>query len=483
MKLRSAAAVFVGVLLLSAGAWAQNASGGQATAGGQNASNGQTITLDQAIQKALSDGIQAQLNGLAQQTNINKNDQTHASYGWGIGATGAYTHNGEIIGSGGSGGFGSSSGPGENVQASVKASHGGGNTPPTSITLTGSHTFVDGPPTTNSSTVTLGASQTIWDGYPGGAQSGQVKIADYTLQQQNLQSDAGRLSLIYSVKQAYYSVASAQAAVRLNEQTVQQRRQDLDQTNALYDAGRVSQIDVLQAQINLEQAQANLTDSQNSLVSAMQSLSALMGLGLDAQYSVQEIQDVPVPTDTVEQLVQMAYSRRADLQQLIVGADSLKVSLALAKASSSPVVKASGQVSYTHGWESGSDSSNWNAGVQVSVPVADSGAVKLQVEQAQRNIQSNQLQVSQLKQQIASDVNTNFNSVMSLRKKLDLAQQNLTLQQKQYQLTETQFQQGLSSNLDVLTASVNLTSSENNLQQAKTQLQLAILKLQNSVGE
>ncbi len=360
----------------------------------------------------------------------------------------------------------------------------GAASPTTSLSLTGSHGISETNPVYQATTISASVSQTLWDGYPGFRNRLNLDIADVTLKQKVLGAESAAQSLVYQVKQAYYSMASAQDTVSLDTQILQQRQRDYDQTKTLYDAGQATAVDLQQAEVNRLSAQLDLNDANNSLKNARVSLSLLIGVPSSTTYSVQSPPALTPATQSLQQLTDKALSQRIDLQQLMLTARINSYQTTFNRTASSPVVKANAGVSYSYIWNTSQDtSSSWNAGVQVTVPITDAGTVAAQVRQDQLQEQSTALQIDQLKQQIAQAVQADDDSVKSLAARVDLAQQNLDVATRQYQLTEIQFRQGTKSQLDVLNASVTVSQSQTSLQKAKTNLQLAIIKLANDMGE
>ncbi|HUX52446.1 MAG TPA: TolC family protein [Spirochaetia bacterium] len=476
------------ILFVAAGglAFGQQSSSAQSGSSGTNAiTPGSTITLDQAIKIALDSSLSNELSTINLDIAKAANAITRGQNGISLAPSASYTHTAPY----GTASQATSSSslaannPVDNFGAGLKATLGSAGSPTTSLTIQGNHEVASTNPVYQVTQLNATLAQTIWDGYLGGTGWLTNNIADISLEQKLLARQSDRNSLIYQVRQAYYALASAQDSVALNKQIIVQSDRDYQQTKTLYDAGQDTAVDLMQADVNRQTAELNLADAENGVTNARRALSSLIGVPLATTYSVQSPAPASVPSQPVNDLVNTALGHRLDLQQLVLGRQAAALTTDLDAAGGSPVVSASAGVTYSHDWNAKTNSGTWNAGVQVSVPLSISGTIAAQVQQAKLQEQSYQVQISQLQQSIAQNVQQDYDSVASLEKHVKLAQQSLDLAQKQYQLVQIQFRQGTKAQLDVLTDSVAVGQAATALETAKTNLQLAILKLKNDMGD
>jgi outer membrane protein len=353
----------------------------------------------------------------------------------------------------------------------------------TSLNVTAGHTVTEETNPGQTSQVSASAGSTLWDGYPGGGGLASVQKAGLALRITQASQDANRRTLVYQVKQAYYTMLAQQRQVGILEQTLLQRRQELSKTQALFDAQGASRIDLKQAQVNQKQAELDLLLARDVVDVDRDRLSTLVGWPIGKAYSVAEAEDPAVPNLDLASAVASALSRRADLRQLVLGQASTDIDIALSRGKATPTVSASSGLTFTHDWIKGVDNLSWNAGVNVAAPIYDAGSIDAQVREATLQKQSSTLQQQQLAAAIATDVKNAVYGLRDLLARVELAQAGLELAQDQYELTRMQFDAGVSSNLDVLAASVALTTAEVSRAKARSESQLGVLALQNAMGE
>lgn len=353
----------------------------------------------------------------------------------------------------------------------------------TSLDVTAGHTLTEGTTPLQTSALSLSASATLWDGYPGGSNLAATRKAALSLQGTQSTEDANRRNIIYQVKQAYYTLLAAQRQLAIYQDTLTQREQENVKTQALFDAHSANQIDLKQAQVNQKQAELDLRLAQGTLEVDREKLSTLVGWPLDKGYEVAEVGDLPLPSLDVAAAVTRALAERSDMRQLVLSQASTDIDLALNKGKATPTVKANSGLTYTHDWSRSTDRVIWNAGVNVAAPIYDAGSVDAQVRQAAMQKDSYTLQQQQLASSIATDVKNALYTLRDLIGRVELAQASLDLAQNRYDLASLQFDSGVNSNLDVLTASVALTTARVNEGKARSDAQLGVLALQNVMGE
>jgi outer membrane protein TolC len=335
----------------------------------------------------------------------------------------------------------------------------------------------------HATTLSVSASQTLWDGYAGGRALASVQEAGIALQVQQSVDAANRKSIVYGVKQAYYTLLSLQRQLAVYQDNLARRQEELKRTQDLFDAQNATRVDLKQAQVNLRTAELDLRLGQSTLAVARERLSILAGWPLDRQYSVAEAEDLPVPSLDLRQAVQTAIRQREDLRQLELQRSSSLIDLALKKSQYSPTINATGGVSWVRDWSLGYDLADYALGLQLNVPIIDAGLTEEQVRQAELQGQAFAIQREKLAAGIATDVQAAISTLQDLLARVDLSRDSLDLAQAAYDLAEAQFQSGLIATTDLLTASVNLTTARVALSKARSDAQLGVLALQNAMGD
>jgi outer membrane protein len=448
------------------------------------AASPQTVTLDQAVAAARATAPGLKLATITVDTARTALIQTQATNGLSLGAKGDYFHQGTLLGSStstsagaaaaGASGSGSN---GENVQGGVTLSG-----PSTNLGLTALHTFGEGVPGDQVSSASLSASQTVFDGYPGGRAAAAVQQADYSYRAAQVSYDASLKSVLYQVKQAYYTLLGDQDTLRIRQATVSQSEQNLAYYKGLFTAGRATQLDVLQNQVTLTQAQLDLRSAQNTVDVDRKNLSAAVGWPLDKQYTVAEAPMPDLPSLAPEDALKAAFQNRPELRTLELNLASADVNLALQKSQTLPVVSVNGSLGMSQDWSANINAGSFTAGASIALPVLDGGLRNSQVRQAADQIASYKVQQDQQRQSITIAVQNALFGVRDAHDRLDLSGQSVKAAQGQYDLQKARYAVGLVTTLDVLTAFQAFTTAQVGLEQAKSSYVLALLNLDSAMG-
>ncbi len=482
MKGRSAHAYVIAAFLGAAGllSFSQEAAPGPASA--SPTTSAPPVTLEECVAAAKSGAPGLKLAGIALDSARAALRQVQGANALTLGATTGYSHQGDVPGvsqaAAASAGSALPGGTGENIQAGLSLAG-----PATSVDLTGQHAIADESPVSQATTVSLSGSQTVFDGYPGGRASAAVRAADYTYQVAQVTYDSSLKSLVYQVKQAYYTLLGDQSTVQVREATVKQASDNVNYVQGLFGVQRATKLDVLQVQFTLNQAQLDLRSAENAVETDRKKLSLAIGWPLDKQYQVAEIAAPAVPSADPTAALTTAFENRPELRTLALNRASADVSLKLQKSQYSPVVSLTGSLDVGQNWTTNVNSGTFSAGVKIALPpIYDAGQQSAKVQQASDQVSSFAVQDGQQRQSITIDVQSALFGVNDAQNRLDLAQLNVQQAQGQYDLEKARYAVGLRTTLDVLTAFSTLTTAQVGLVQARSNYALAILNLSNVMG-
>jgi outer membrane protein TolC len=416
----------------------------------------ETITLAQAIQAALQDGLDTKIAGLALEAARVQYDQAVAQSSSSLDGTASAGCSQDKLGKADSLGAG--------VSFSLPQTM-------TSADLTASYSI-----TRNDPGVSLSVDQTIWDGYGspfnGGKSAASLKQSALTLQVKELAARSSRQDMISKIKQAYYALLAAQHTAAASSDALDQQRAQYARTKARADSSLATSLDVRQAEINVKSAELDLTAAETALAANRRALSLAAGWPGDRLYTVAEAADPVAPAFDVPSLVATAMKNRVDVQQQDLNAQSAAITLALRKAAKSPTVSATGSVSLD----------TWSVGVSGKIPLLDSGLAAAQVRETELANEQARLQADQLAETVTTEVTTAVTDLKDLVSRVDLATARRDLARAQYELAQTKLGLGIGSTLDVLDALVTLTQADVSLSKAKSDVYLGILRLQDAIG-
>jgi outer membrane protein TolC len=355
--------------------------------------------------------------------------------------------------------------------------------PSTTLSLVGDQLLASVPPSNYSeSVIGLNLAQTIWDGYPGGTAKANVQQASLGLQNAEFSADANKLTLLYQIKQAYYSMLSAQRNLAVFSQNLELQKSALEQEQTLYDLQQAEDVDLQTAKINVKSAEIELRSGQQAEVSARKALANIVGLPAGVGFTVAETAEPQVPAQSMDEAIATALDKRVELKQLDLSRRIAAIQLGLIKAQTSPTVALTGGGYLFMDDIAGTNANAISLGVKLGMPILDSGSAAYQ-EEANR-YQSGVLdsQEDQVRRSITLDVENAYESVQLQTDRLGLSKLAAENSLGQYNLKKIQRQYGTATNQDVLAAAVNMVNANNAYATARNALELAILQLQNAMG-
>jgi len=445
------------------------------------------VTLDQLVAAAPAAAPGLRLATIALDSSRTQLVQARAKNGLSLGGSGGYSHQGNVPGTDSSASTAASAAAsaarsgvnGENVQGGLTLSG-----PATTLGLTAQHTIMEGGLGDQVSSASLTGSQVVFDGYPGGRSAAAVQQADYTYRAAQVTYDAALKSVIYQVKQAYYTLLGDQNAVLVRDAAVAQAQETLAQMQGLLAAGRATALDVLQAQVTLTQAQLDLKTAQNTVEVDRKKVSLAVGWPIDREYTAADSPMPEMPSLQPQEALAAAYKNRPELRTFELNIAAANIGLSLQKSQGSAVVSLTGSLGFGQDWTANVNAGVFSAGVSIALPpLLDGGLQSAQVQQAADQVATYKVQEEQERQSIAIDVQNAIFGVRDASDRLDLAGQNVKQAQGEYDLEKAKRAVGLETTLNVLTAFAALTSAQVGLEQANSTYLLAVLNLYNVMGQ
>jgi len=356
--------------------------------------------------------------------------------------------------------------------------------PSTTVSLIGDQYLSLGssPFAESQSVVGLNLSQTVWDGYPGGIPKATVQKGLLSLQSDELSADANKLTLIYQVKQAYFTMLNAQRSLAMFQQNLERQKSALDQEQTLYDMQQAAAVDLQTAKINAKSAEIDLENGTINLTLARKTLANLVGISPDDNFTVVETEDPQVSVTTLQDAIAIGLDKRVELKQVELNRKGADISLGLVRAQTSPTVTMNGGGYVFLDNEAGTGAEALNLGVKIGLPILDSGSAEYQAETARYQKAVYDLQDDQYRRSIALAIENAYQMVQLQKDKYELAKLTADNSEGQYEMLKVQRQFGTATNQDVLTAAVNMINARTAAATARNALDLAILQLQNDMG-
>jgi outer membrane protein TolC len=328
-----------------------------------------------------------------------------------------------------------------------------------------------------------------------GKLKGGVRLAEQAVAQARLDLEEETRKLVVLVKRAFFGYLLALEVQGINRETLERRQEALAAARLRYDAGQVSDYEVLRAESDLESYRATVIGSDNSVRIALLNVRGALGIQ-EEEFDFQlvgQLEPLALPLDR-EALLARALQRKYELASFRGRMDQLAAQAALNRSLALPTL--AGFASYS--LESGMDAAGkndyfnaeawdgrWTAGLSFSVPVSallpwskESAAVRktaLQLEDMRR-------QYASLESGLRIAVESGLLKVAGEQAKIASGRKSVVLAQRLYESADVQYRGGYISSTDLKDAQLGLNGAQLALAQAVFGYNQNVLDLMDVVG-
>lgn len=293
------------------------------------------------------------------------------------------------------------------------------------------------------------------------------------------------VSLVAEVASTWFRLANLHEQLRVTRATTETRAQFLQLTQAQFERGTVSGLDVATAQAQLAQARVAIPEFERQIAQTEHALALLLGRN-PGEYAVPTLEAAtvlapPVPPGLPSSLLE----RRPDILQAEQGLVAANARIGSAKAALFPTISLTGSFGSLSGDMSRlftGPAETWSAGVSLLQPLLD----------AERNLYRVDLADAAKSEALAryeKAVRNGFREVadaLVARQKLDEVEHAQTelvrAQVGAEEIASARYKVGYSSYFDVINADRDLFNAKLALASARLNSQLALVQLYRALG-
>lgn len=309
----------------------------------------------------------------------------------------------------------------------------------------------------------------------------------------SLQFEAGELSfneavrsIELSVRQAFYGLLYERAYIEQQERSLETARQQYEQNRRQYQAGRISELDVLAAQVNYEQIKPSLESARTSYMNNMDLFKILIGM------DVQEEVELDGTLDDFLSLGEIVLNPE-EIRPPAITLLEKQLETARSTLTATRLYSYGPTISLSWGWQptatNADEFKNWDdhgsLSIGLSVPLdcylpwssaADS------IADAKDAVTDLELQLEDTKLNVGSNIASYLRQVNVSRSSIETCNANVNLARKSYELALEAYNRGARDFLSLQDASDTLFEAEVALLSATYNLSVTILNLENTTG-
>jgi outer membrane protein len=302
---------------------------------------------------------------------------------------------------------------------------------------------------------------------------------------QNANALASVEDIVLATDQAYFNALQAYALLKVAQQNVSTRQTTETQVSELTKNKLKSTLDLSFADVNLSQAKLLLLDAQNNVDMTMAALDAVLGLDHKVTYDLVDSDDtLQAPPADADQLLQLAFQQRPDLQALTYSQQAAVKFSRAQRDQMLPSISAAGTVGSVPIRPAAYYLSNWwgGIGVNMNIPIFNGFLYSSQAKEASIRAQAASEQSRELRDRIVRDVRTAWLAADTAYQRVAVTAELLKEANLALQLAQTRYRLGLSSIVELSQAQFQQTDAAIGNTDAQYQYRLALATINYEIG-
>ncbi|MBI3596762.1 MAG: TolC family protein [Nitrospirae bacterium] len=329
----------------------------------------------------------------------------------------------------------------------------------------------------NNYAATLMLQQRIFDFGKVGA---DVETARENLQGSSWNEESSRQTVAVNVKVTYFGLLQARRLVQVQEETVRQFKEHLDQVEGFYRAGTRTRYDVTTAEVNLTNAQLNLINAQNSETVAQVTLANAMGVPDRPIGELEDLLSFKKFEISEKEALEEGLKARPDLLSFAAQRRAAEASVRSAQRNYFPVL--SGIADYNYGGQDFPLVRNWDAGVSLTFTIFSGYLMQSQIAEARANQAVIDANEEALRQNIILEVHQAFSNLTEAEKRVQTSEIVVRQAEENLDLANGRFQAGVGTTVEQTDAQVLLTNAKTSRVRALYDYRVGEARLQKAMG-
>ena len=298
------------------------------------------------------------------------------------------------------------------------------------------------------------------------------------------QARSSKISMIKQVKQAFYAVLLAQKSLTVINEVYENAQRNYEKTEQRFSVGKASEVERLRAQVTMMNAEPNVSSAENAVLLATWQLKAVMGIDLGTEVEVVGDLNDYVDAMLAPYVSEDDLSGNSSLIQLDIQDRKLESTLRMQKKQYLPTLAASINYNYS---AMGDDELRWfpssTAALSLSIPVFDGFQKHNAIKQTKvtRNMLALQREDTERNLRIAI---RNYNDQMTLcLKNYQAANATAEIAQKSYSISEKMYEVGKATLVELNDSQVALMQAQLTQAQAVYNFIVAKASLDELIGK
>lgn len=307
-----------------------------------------------------------------------------------------------------------------------------------------------------------------------------ARSATRNLEAQENASGEIRRALAFEVASSFFAVLSAEQLRDAASRRIEVAQATVSDARTKLEAGLASSNDLTRAELELATAQLALTEAQNAVVSSRLSLGYLIAAPVERP--LVEPPAEPSESAGADELEQMAQGARADLRELTLRAESLRLLALEPQLRAIPTVRLLGMYRGTNEAGLSGRERDWNVAALLNWEIFDGGTRYAEAAARRAEYREALLNADALRRRIGFEIRTARTDLATSRAALEQAEVRARVAEQNAREVRVRYSEGLATALEQADAAVAAFEAAADLARQRFALGIARLSLSRALG-
>ena len=307
-----------------------------------------------------------------------------------------------------------------------------------------------------------------------------ARSATRNLEAQEHASAEIRRALAFDVASSFFAVLSAERLRGAASRRIEVAQTTVSDARIKLEAGLASSNEVTRAELELATAQLALTEAQNAVVSSRLSLGYLIAAPVERPLA--EPPAEPGESAPDEELERIAGERRADLRELTLRAEALRLLSLEPTLRAIPTVTLRGTYRGTNEAGLSGRERDWNVAALLSWEIFDGGTRYAEAAARRAEYREALLNADSLRRRIGFEIRTARTDLATARAGLEQAEVRARVAEQNAREVRVRYSEGLATALEQADATVAAFEAAAELARQRFALGIAQLSLSRALG-
>lgn len=316
-----------------------------------------------------------------------------------------------------------------------------------------------------------------------------VKITGMDVELAVEKARSSRLNMVSQVKNAYYAVLFAKEAFDVYREVYENALNNYYETEKKYNVQKATELDMARAKTNVANAIPNVYNAESSVMLSLWQLKAVMGVDLEMNIDVVgSINDYAGMLDyDTAQHNEISLESNSTMKQLAIQAEELARSIRLKQYAYIPTLSLAFNFSGNTMFND-VPSSQWNwtpystVGLSLQIPIFSGLKRMNDVKQARNQYQQMQYNITDTERNLKIAIRQSLNTMDTNVKSYSAAEEAVDAAQKAYNIASKSYEVGRATLTDLNDAQLALTQAKLSQSQAIYNFVVAKTSLEQNLG-